>query len=74
MGFVALLPPADMQLFWKLPSLHGPLISDVLTLLFRCGQTLVTDGLLIHGRRHSFPVWVQEALFEYTGFSLLRRE
>lgn len=55
MGFVALLPPADLQLFWKLSSPHGLLTSDVLTYPSRSGQTLATDDLLIRGPGHSFP-------------------
>lgn len=63
-GFVALLPPADLQSFWKL-------FSAVMRWLCpsRSGQTLVTDGSLIRWPGHSFPVWRREALFEPIKFA-----
>lgn len=49
-GVVALLPPADLQLFWKPSSPHGVLTTDVLTLPPTSLWSNTYDGRLIDQR------------------------
>lgn len=73
MWFVALLPPADLQLFWRLSSPHRLLTSDVLTLpLSEWSNT--SDGRLIDPRTWTFLPYLETRSFVWANHVCLKRQ